>query len=103
MRNALALLDQQHVDETGERIAQQREVSLPVFRRVRQRTHLIERQRQCRAIALFAASRRSLTIFWPLMRDGGFLAIARDAITEERASVSVAAAHASPAILRPRR
>src|SRR5262244_238475 len=52
MRDALALLDQQHVDEARERIAQQREVSLPVFRRVRQRAHLVERERERRAIAL---------------------------------------------------
>src|SRR5439155_6149520 len=41
------------VAESATRIRQQREVLLPVARRVRERTHLVERQRERRAIASF--------------------------------------------------
>src|SRR5204862_86001 len=52
MRDALALLDREHVDEPRERMAQQPEVLLPVLRRMRQRVHLVQRERERRAITL---------------------------------------------------
>ncbi len=46
MRDPLALLDDEQIDEPGEWIAEQREVLLPVARRVGKRPHAVEGQRQ---------------------------------------------------------
>jgi hypothetical protein len=51
VRDLLALLDDEEIDQAGERIAKQDEVLLPVSRRVRERPHAVERDRQGRAVA----------------------------------------------------
>ena len=52
VRDALALLDRQQVDQPRQRVAQQAEVALPVARGMRERPHLIDRQRERRSVAL---------------------------------------------------
>src|SRR5207247_9584682 len=50
--DAVALLDHEQIDETRKGIPQQPEVLLPVARRVRERAHAVERERERGAVAL---------------------------------------------------
>jgi hypothetical protein len=52
VRDPIALLDHEQIDEARERVAEQTQVALPVARRVSQRAHLVEGERQRGAVAL---------------------------------------------------
>jgi hypothetical protein len=52
VRDPLALLDHEEVDEAGEGIPEERQVLLPVAGRVRQRPHAVERERERGTVTL---------------------------------------------------
>src|SRR5207244_19736 len=52
VRDALALLDHQQIDEARQRTAQEAEIPLPVSRRMGQRAHLVEGEGERGAVAL---------------------------------------------------
>src|SRR5439155_13229180 len=49
--DAVTLPDHEEIDETRERAREERQVPLPVARRVGERAHLVERERERRAVA----------------------------------------------------